>query len=166
MLKWLVFLFVCLFFLKEELDLFVFTPLYDGLWCSESSPQCCPLIQGSVGNADAKPQPSAGEGLGSPPCVFWVPLPLAAVSLTLLIPTYSERCVLNIQFDGQEARGRELLMTALRKIIKSLSWNGLKATCFPSLHFSGKSLSIFESLGQCLILPSLLASGVEMAVLV
>lgn len=36
---------------------------------------------------------------------------------------------------------------------------------FPSLHFSGKSLTIFESLGQCLALPSLLDSGAEMAVL-
>ena len=119
-----------------------------------------------MGNVDTKPQPSAVEGLGSPPCVFWVQLPLAAASVTLLIPTYSEHCVLNIHFDGQEARGRELLMTALRKNNKEPFLERSQSNMFPSLHFSGKSLTIFESLGQCLMLPSLLASRVEMAVLV
>lgn len=137
-------------FFKEELNLFVFTPLYDGLWCSKSSPQCCTLFQGSVGNADAKPQPSAVEGLGSPPCVFWGQLPLAAASVTLLIPTYSEHGVLNIHFDGQEARGRELLMTALKKIIKSLSWNGLKATCFLPCILVGNLLLFLRAWGSAL----------------
>lgn len=97
-----------------------------------------------------QPQPSAVEGLGSPPCVFWVQRPLVAASVTLLIPTYSENCVLNIHFDGQEARGRELLMTALRKIIKSLSWNGLKATCFLPCILVGSLLLFLRAWGSAL----------------
>jgi len=138
------------FFFKEELELLVFTPLYCGLWCSESSLQRCALIQGSVGNADAEPWPSAVEGLGSPLRVFGVRLPLAAASVPLLIPTCSELGVLNIHLDGQEARGGELLMTALRKIIKSLSWNRLKAACFLPCILVGNLLLFLRAWGSAL----------------
>lgn len=143
-MAWFGFFFIFIFF-REELDLFIFTPLYNGLWCFESSPEYCTLIQGSMGNADTTTAKCCGRTQF--PSVRFLG---AAASVTLLIPTYSENCVLNIHFDGQEARGRELLMTALRKIIKSLSWNGLKATCFLPCILVGSLLLFLRAWGSAL----------------
>lgn len=125
----------------------LFPPFYSGLRCSKPSPLCCTLIQASVGNADAKPQPSAVGGLGSSPCASSGCSCLRDSADPL---TYSERPVLNIRSDGQEAGGRELLMTALRKIIKSLSWNGLKATCFLPCILVGNLVLFLRAWGSAL----------------
>lgn len=74
----------------------------------------------------------------------------AAASVTLRIPTQAEPSVPNLHSDGQETRGRELLMTALRQIIKSLSWNSLKATCFLPCILVGNLLLFLKAWGSAL----------------
>lgn len=93
------------------------------------------------------PNPSRVQWEGSDPLRAFSG---AAASVTLLIPTQAEPSVPNLHSDGQETRGRELLMTALRQIIKSLSWNSLKATCFLPCILVGNLLLFLKAWGSAL----------------